>query len=434
MEPKLHNEEIFQKFLYAYLMENGYQRTAKLFQTETQITDPMPDEPPGFLLDFWNIFYEMYNSRPSLHMEQTSPQNQVIVQQPSNTSTQSQVIVQQPSNASTQSQVIVQEPSNTSTQNQVLVQQPLNIGPVINTTIWDETPIQYHSSFESGAKLLSCDISSDGKIVASVGKKIGRKPFICYTETRRSVTTQDKHRETITEVRFQQDSNLFATASVDTTVKLWNATTLSYTKHEKGLRHRGTVRSLDFHPLHENTLCSSDDTAIKVWDLNKYIKANWIKEGGRVVRVRPVSGNLLAVAKGNDITLIDYPNLFVTNKLQGHVKAINSMCWDVTGEMIASVSEDEVRVWSVSEGRCIHSCPAKGRKFQTVIFHPRYHMSLVIGGHRCLLLLNLESKREYTTPYATELSITGLAAATKAQAQSQFIVSASDDSVVKIWK
>lgn len=58
------------------------------------------------------------------------------------------------------------------------------------------------------------------------------------------------------------------------------------------------------------------------------------------------------------------------------------MCWDVTGQMIASVSEDEARVWSASYGQCIGSYPSKERKFQSVIFHPRYHKALVIGGHK----------------------------------------------------
>jgi len=57
------------------------------------------------------------------------------------------------------------------------------------------------------------------------------------------------------------------------------------------------------------------------------------------------------------------------------------MCWDVTGKMIASVTEDDVRVWSVFDGRqCIYKYPSNGNRFQSVIFHPRYPDVLVIGG------------------------------------------------------
>ncbi|KAI5417782.1 hypothetical protein KIW84_042410 [Lathyrus oleraceus] len=370
MEPKHPNEETF---VYAYLMEKGYEKTAEIFRNDTQISIPMPDlnEPPGFLSDFWNIFYDTYNSRARQRNEQTSPQNQ----QPT------------PSNAgSTQNQVIVQQRSNTSTQNQVIVQPP-NIGP----------------------------------------------PFICYTENRIAVTAKDTHTGTITHVRFHPDCKRFATASADRTVKLWNAATHQTVLHHMNhsvLRHKGAVRSLDFHPFDYKTLCSSDDTEIKVWDVNTCVTSYSSKDGGGIVRVQPLYGRLLAVANGNAITILDSRNLVFVRKLEGHVKDIKSMCWDVTGQMIASVSEDEARVWSASDGQCIGSYPSKERKFQSVIFHPRYHKALVIGGHKCLLSLNLESMSECTTR-DTQFSITALAAA---KAQSQFIASGSDDGVVKIWK
>ncbi|KAL5064158.1 hypothetical protein RYX36_025895, partial [Vicia faba] len=155
-----------QKLVYAYLWEKGYERTAEVFRNDTQLTEP-PHEPSRLLLDIWNHFYERFRDRH--HMGQTSRQN---LQQPGNSSSQSQVILQQRSNTSTQSQVIVQQPSNSSTQSQDLLQ-PLDIGPLMNNAtaqkIWDETPFQHHSSFGSGAKLMSCDVSSDGNIVASGG-------------------------------------------------------------------------------------------------------------------------------------------------------------------------------------------------------------------------------------------------------------------------
>jgi len=49
--------------------------------------------------------------------------------------------------------------------------------------------------------------------------------------------------------------------------------------------------------------------------------------------------------------------------------------------MIASVSEDDVRVWSVfMKGKSIYEYPSNGKRFQSVIFHLRYPNVLVIGG------------------------------------------------------
>lgn len=71
------------------------------------------------------------------------------------------------------------------------------------------------------------------------------------------------------------------------------------------------------------------------------------------------------------------------------------MCWDPSGELLASVSEDSVRVWTVgsgSEGECVHELSCNGNKFHSCVFHPTYPSLLVIGCYqasylyRCLVL------------------------------------------------
>ncbi|WJX46088.1 hypothetical protein P8452_32921 [Trifolium repens] len=82
--------------------------------------------------------------------------------------------------------------------------------------------------------------------------------------------------------------------------------------------NNGSVISLDFHPS-EETLCSSDkNDYIKVWDLERKCMICSSKEGGNKVRFQPVSGKLLAVAKRNVITILEYylGNLNVKYRLQ----------------------------------------------------------------------------------------------------------------------
>ncbi|RHN62409.1 putative transcription factor WD40-like family [Medicago truncatula] len=239
--------------------------------------------------------------------------------------------------------------------------------------IRDGYSIRHCSRFPSRhpcRKLLSCDFSSDGKIVASGGetaKKHGAKPFICNVESLDSVTTSESHSSTIFDVRFQPGSTIFATSSADKTVKLWDAKKRVLCNV---VGHTGTVRSLDFLPL-GGILCSSDTCdVIKVWDLNQRVMMKNFMAGS-LVRFQPGSGKLLAVANQNVITILEYPSLVFTNSLQGHVKNICSLCWDVTRQTIASVSEDCVSVWSLS---------MDGKRFQSVIFHPRHRNVLVVSG------------------------------------------------------
>ncbi|KEH31046.1 transcriptional corepressor leunig protein [Medicago truncatula] len=200
------------------------------------------------------------------------------------------------------------------------------------------------------------------------------------------------HLSTIFDVRFKPGSTIFATSSADKTVKLWDAKKPA--RMFFIFRHSGIVRSLDFHPT-EQFLCSSySHDGIQVWDLNRCIKIKNCK---------------------------------------GHVKYICSLCWDVTGQMIASVSADGVRVWTLSmDGQCLYEYPSKGKMFMSVIFHPRYRNVLVVGGFQCMEFFILECNGQIRSIPSSCISITGLAACTR----KELFASTSNNyaPVVNIWK
>lgn len=80
--------------------------------------------------------------------------------------------------------------------------------------------------------------------------------------------------------------------------------------------------------------------------------------------------------------------------MQGHALSIQSVCWDFSGEFLASTSEDRVRVWKIGSGAqpdCIHELSFSGKEFRCCVFHPHYRSLLVIGcsqASSAVLLLN----------------------------------------------
>jgi WD40 repeat protein len=80
--------------------------------------------------------------------------------------------------------------------------------------------------------------------------------------------------------------------------------------------------------------------------------------------------------------------------IQGHNSEINCICWDGSGEYLASVSQDTVKVLSIASGTCIHELRSHGNQYQSCIFHPRYPKVLIVGGYQvnaalCSILLFL---------------------------------------------
>ncbi|KAK2443719.1 transcriptional corepressor LEUNIG [Trifolium repens] len=160
--------------------------------------------------------------------------------------------------------------------------------------------------------------------------------------------------------------------------------------------HNGTISSLDFHPL-GGFLCLSDtDDVIKVWYLNRRIMINEFKAGGSQVRFQPGLGKLLAVANKNVINIISFNTFTLLKILHYYIMSLKSLfLW------IASASEEDARVWSLMmDGQCIYQYSSKGKRFKSIIFHPRYRNVLVIGS-----LQNSANAYQPASAYAAALAI-----------------------------
>lgn len=76
--------------------------------------------------------------------------------------------------------------------------------------------------------------------------------------------------------------------------------------------------------------------------------------------------------------------------MKGHATNVISVCWNSSGEYMASLSEDLIRVWKISSGemqQCVHELSVSTKKFQCCLFHPSCPLSLIIGFNQARLSL-----------------------------------------------
>ncbi|KAG5227874.1 hypothetical protein OIU77_022543 [Salix suchowensis] len=280
---------------------------------------------------------------------------------------------------------------------------------------------------KSNGKVVCCHFSTDGKLLASAGHD--KKVVLWNMETLQTECTPDEHTQIITDVRFRPNSTQLATSSFDKSVRLWDAANPRYSL-QTHTGHTSHVMSLDFHPKKNDVFCSCDDNnEIRLWNINQYSCTRISKGGSAQVRFQPRIGQLLAAASDNVVSIFDIESDRQTHSLQGHSTKVHSVCWDVNGEYLASVSQESVRVWSLTTGECIHELSSSGNKFHSCVFHPGYATLLVIGGYQSLELWNM-AENKCMTVAAHECVISALA-------QSQaigMVASASNDKCVKIWK
>ncbi|CAN4097941.1 unnamed protein product [Withania somnifera] len=223
-----------------------------------------------------------------------------------------------------------------------------------------------------------------------------------------------------------------ATSSFDKTVRVWDADNPGYSLRTF-TGHSAGVMSLDFHPNKEDLICSCDgDGEIRYWSINNGSCTRVFKGGTAQVRFQPRIGRYLAAAAENVVSILDLETQACRHSLKGHTKPIHSVCWDPSGELLASVSEDSVRVWTLrsgSEGDCLHELSSNGNKFHSCVFHPTYSSLLVIGCYQSLELWNMNENKTMTLT-AHEGLIASLAVSTVAG----LVASASHDKFVKLWK
>ncbi|KAL8537084.1 hypothetical protein ACS0TY_012316 [Phlomoides rotata] len=282
----------------------------------------------------------------------------------------------------------------------------------------------------SSSKVVCCHFSSDGKLLASGGHD--KKAVLWYTDTLKPKTTLEEHTSIITDVRFSPSMARLATSSFDKTVRVWDVDNPSYTLRTF-TGHSASVMSLDFHPNKDDLICSCDgDGEIRYWSITNGSCARVFKGATTQVRFQPRLGRYLAAVSENVVSILDAETQACRHSLKGHTKPIHSVCWDPCGELLASVSEDSVRVWTMragSEGDCLHELSCNGNKFHSCVFHPTYSSLLVIGCYQSLELWNMSENKTMTLS-AHE----GLIASLAVSSVAGMVASASHDKIVKLWK
>uniref|UniRef100_A0A6N2MXV3 LisH domain-containing protein n=1 Tax=Salix viminalis TaxID=40686 RepID=A0A6N2MXV3_SALVM len=277
------------------------------------------------------------------------------------------------------------------------------------------------------SKVTCCHFSSDGKLLASAGHDM--KVVLWNMDTLKTESTTEEHKLAITDVRFRPNSTQLATASVDKSVRLWDANNPSYSLHEY-TGHSSPIMSLDFHPKKTDLFCFSDnDNEIRYWNINPFTSVRVSKGGNAQVRFQPRVGHLLAAASDKVVTIFDVESDRQIHSFQGHSEMVNYICWDSTGDILASVSQNLVKIWSMASGECIQELGSNGNRFHSCVFHPSYSTLLVIGGISLLELWNMAENKSMTIP-GHENIISALAQSPV----TGMVASASHDSSVKLWK
>jgi len=167
----------------------------------------------------------------------------------------------------------------------------------------------------------------------------------------RCIQSLSGHLGTVRAVAFSSDGQIFASGSVDKTIKIWNPDTGELLHTYYG--HSGGVNCVAFSPGGQTLASGSFDKTIKIWNLESEELLNTLTSSRLdVVHSLAFSPNgSMLVSRDNDkrIKIWSLRSGKVFRNLEGHSGWVSSIAINPDGKTLSSGSADRtVKIWGLS--------------------------------------------------------------------------------------
>ncbi|WP_392476458.1 hypothetical protein [Nostoc sp. C110] len=234
------------------------------------------------------------------------------------------------------------------------------------------------------------------------------------------------HLSGVSNATFSPDGSLIASASADTTIKLWH-TDGSLVKTLSG--HEDVVNSVSFSPDGQIVASASQDKTMKLWSREGVLLVTLLGHQG-VVNSASFSpdGQIIASASTDKTVKLWSQDGKLLKTLQGHDGAVLSVAWSGDGQTLASGSADmTVKLWS-RDGKLLKSLQGHEDGVLSVAWSPDGKAITSASLDQPIKLWNLEGKLLRTLS-GHSAGVTSV----NFSRDGNTIASASTDETIKLW-
>ncbi|GLB35528.1 putative anaphase-promoting complex subunit 4 WD40 domain [Lyophyllum shimeji] len=255
-------------------------------------------------------------------------------------------------------------------------------------------------------------------------------------------TILQAHDTAICTFRFTHSGAYLASADKSGVIKYFEPNMNNLTAWQ-GSTSREAIRGLSFSPDDRRFATASDDSSVRIWSFqDSRVESTLTGHGWDVkcVEWHPTKGLLVSGSKDNQIKFWDPRTGTCLSTLHQHKNTIQALAWSPNGNMVASASRDQtVRVFDIRAMKEYRILKGHKKEVCSVTWHP-VHPLLVSGGSEGAII-----HWDLSTPDPTYAQPVSTPRATLSQAHDSnvwslafhplghLLVSASNDHTTRFW-
>ncbi|KAF7310508.1 WD-REPEATS-REGION domain-containing protein [Mycena chlorophos] len=201
-------------------------------------------------------------------------------------------------------------------------------------------------------------------------------------------TILQAHDNAICTLTFTHSGQYLASADKAGTIKYFEPNMNNLAAWQGSNSHEA-IRGLSFSPDDRRFATASDDSSVRIWSFQERRVESILEGHGwdvKCVEWHPTKGLLVSGSKDNDVKFWDPRSGTVLSTLHHHKNTIQALSWSPNGDMVASASRDQtVRVFDIRAMKEFRIFKGHKKEVCSVTWHP-VHPILVSGGSEGAIL------------------------------------------------
>lgn len=236
------------------------------------------------------------------------------------------------------------------------------------------------------------------------------------------------HKYLVKTAKFSPNGKYIVTASFDSTARVWNldGEELSVLRD-----HKGTLNYAEFSRNGKYVITASNDNTARLWDWEEKKSTELVGHNNfvRIARFSPDSQTVITGSKDKTARVwnLDGEQL---DSLDGHESGVNSIEFSHSGDSLITITDNKIaRIWNIS-----------GREDPIVInwSDEKIEIAKFTPDDKAIVIVSVDSMKLWPLPFKGESKIhfkghTEKINSIEFSADSQFIITASNDKTARLW-